>query len=76
MYTAGTNGLESLGIPSGPPRITCDGCGLVYEIPRRGFGVPPKWFLDGKAPPGWKRGPRDEKRWDKCTRCKAKKGTR
>jgi hypothetical protein len=71
-YRAGIFGLESLGIPSGPPRIICDDCGLVYPIGER--RPPPEWFFDRKAPPGWGQemliGATDEpQRWDYCPRC-------
>lgn len=74
-YRAGAQVLESLGIPSGPPRIICDDCGLVCPIGDR--GPPPQWFFDGKAPPKWKRadaiGETDEPvRRDYCPRCKDK----
>lgn len=42
------------GLTPGPSHIFCDGCGEVYLIvPGRG-GAAPSWFLDEKAPPGWR----------------------
>jgi len=61
-YVAGTRGLSRYGIPDGAPRFVCDACGATYEIK----APPPVWFLDGKAPRGWrKRGEREHA----CGRC-------
>lgn len=61
----------------GDPRIICDGpgCGLVRAI-NRTTALPPAWFLDGKAPPGWKlKRTRIEdgtvERVDLCPKCKS-----
>ena len=63
---------RSLGAPSGNPRIECDSCGLVFPVVGRGVGaVPPAWFLDGKAPRGWRKtiNENGEAR-HYCSRCK------
>jgi hypothetical protein len=53
------------------PHITCDGCGLVRSVFRaRGVGAPAAWFLDGKAPPGWRLINCKDGRSDYCPRCK------
>lgn len=54
-YTCGSNGsLAKWGLPAGPPRVTCDGCGTVI-VARTRNGGPPMWLLDGKPPSkGWK----------------------
>ncbi len=61
--------------PDGP-KITCDGCGLVNRIPTD--RLPPKWFMDNKAAPGWSmRRSFDSDgltRLDLCPRCKEGKG--
>lgn len=68
-YHAATRGLGPYGIPDGEPRVACDDCGTVLYIRTR-RGGPPKWLLDGKAPPKWRGGRRDDgTRWDKCPRC-------
>ncbi len=57
-------------LPSAP-RITCDGCGLVWTL--RDDRPPPSWFLKGRAPPGWKitrSGPELTTRDDHCGKCK------
>lgn len=59
------------GIPGGPrdPVIICDGCGAEKRITYS--HVPPLWFMDGKAPPGWKgRRHTDGRREDYCPTCK------
>ena len=57
---------------SGPPRIVCDSCGLIYPIEPRGAGAcPPMWFINDKSPPRWrKRIGADGERRDLCPRCK------
>lgn len=56
------------------PSITCDGCGVVLTIVSN---PPPKWFLDGRAKPGWQllrheeRDGRVRMRSDYCPACKA-----
>lgn len=50
-YHCGTQGLTGLGIPDGEPRITCDTCGVIKRLPSD--RVPPAWFMNGKAAPGW-----------------------
>lgn len=55
------------------PSITCDGCGVVLTIVSN---PPPKWFLDGRAKPGWllvrheEREGRVRMRSDYCPTCK------
>jgi hypothetical protein len=65
-------GISGFGVER-PPTITCDGCGVRVEI----RSLPPKWFLDGKAKPGWKLVRHEEKpgggfrmRSDYCPECK------
>lgn len=47
------DGMRGIGMAPREPYITCDRCGKVQLIakPRH---PPPSWFLDGKAPPGWR----------------------
>jgi hypothetical protein len=57
--------------------IVCDVCGYFLRVGK--YSLPPLWFLDGEAPPGWQRvdaiGETDEvERRDYCPRCKAGKG--
>ena len=47
-YLAGTRGLDHIGIPSGPPRILCDGCERVFTL--SSDRAPPAWFLADKPP--------------------------
>jgi hypothetical protein len=72
-YYAGSSGLAPIGIANSNPRIECDGCGLVLNI-ATGWRAPPKWFLDGKAVPGWKmvrrETPNAVERRDWCPKCK------
>lgn len=59
-----------LGVEPGGPRVTCDGCGLVLRV--REDRLPPKWLLDGKAPPGWLLAcGSDGARTDYCKKCRA-----
>ncbi len=69
-YRAGTAGLSGLGIADSAPRIICDGCGYTLRVGM--YGVPPVWFLDGKAPPKWRKVQRtaDGGRVDYCPACK------
>lgn len=64
------NPLASImGVEPGGPRITCDGCGVRFNI--RTDRIPPKWFLDNKAPPKWRTAKlEDGTRNDWCPRCK------
>jgi len=69
-YIAGTQGLGGFGVPDGPPRIVCDGCGKVRRIE----GFPPAWFMDGKPIPGWRMrrvGEGGCKRIDHCADCRS-----
>lgn len=50
------------------PHITCDGCGVERRITTS--HVPPAWFLDGKAAPGWTLKREGETRRDYCPKCK------
>lgn len=66
----------TMGVEPGGPRITCDGCGLVRRIPDD--RLPPAWFLDNRAAPGWKLvrtedGDGGVTRQDLCPRCKVAK---
>lgn len=66
-------GMRAIGLEPCDPHIKCDGCGLVRSIPTRGIWAA-KWFLDGKAPPGWSGGRRtDHTREDWCQRCTAER---
>lgn len=71
-YRAGiAPNMVALGLEPGPPHVICDGCGVVHGCERRD-GMPYRWFLDGKAPPGWaKRYDDHGKRWDYCRACRA-----
>jgi hypothetical protein len=63
-YRAGIG--AKLGHEPGEPHIICDGCGATVTVT-----WPPRWFLDGKPPRGW-RGLRmadGSRRWDLCPRC-------
>lgn len=52
------------------PHITCDVCGTVHRV-ANGAGVPYAWFLDEKAPRGWKRVPQgDGPAAHYCGRCR------
>lgn len=62
-------GMRRLGFEPREPHITCDGCGLVKNITSGRMG-PPRWFLDGKAVPGWKLVREGEKRCDYCPVCR------
>ena len=69
--------MEHLGIESGPPRITCDGCGRRIEVVAHRHQGPPRWFLELKAPPGWlKEWPDGEggPSLDWCPSCKGELG--
>ena len=57
---------------AGDPRIICDGCGLIHGVTARS-GMPYRWFLNRKGPPGWKstRGATTRSgSYDLCPRCK------
>ena len=73
-YRAGIafSAAKFLGKVADDPHIYCDACGQkFYLCYSRGLSKPPKWFLDGKAPPGWSGGRSgDCKRNDLCPKCK------
>jgi len=71
-YRAGIFGFEHLGIPSGVPRLICDGCGLVWILPTN--RPPPAWFLAKEAKPGWSTSKDGDTRKDYCSICKSKDG--
>lgn len=50
------------------PHIECNGCGAVKLVAKH--GLPPAWFMAGKAPPGWKVIRRGDTRVDYCPTCK------
>lgn len=50
-WRAGTYGLEHIGVPTLPPTLTCDGCGMRLVVRP---GVAPMWMLNRKAPKGWR----------------------
>lgn len=58
-------GMEPLGFSPRDPAIVCDGCGMVRRVVGLRSMGPPKWFLDGKPPPGWK----NEGSFDYCPKC-------
>lgn len=61
-------GMEELGLPTREPHIECNSCGVKKFV--SGRSIPPAWFMNGKAAPGWKL-VRDhlEKRFDYCPKC-------
>lgn len=64
-----------LGTDAGPPRLTCDGCGLRRPATKSN-GMPYKWLLDNRKAPGWrlvKEG--DMPRRDYCPACTPPKVT-
>ena len=68
-YHAGILGFA--GVENTVPRIVCDTCGAIFTI---ALNRPTMWFLDGKAPPKWKRNRRgniNEHRRDACPTCVA-----
>jgi hypothetical protein len=72
-------GLDSalaalMGVQPGPPCLTCDDCGRLLLIGANGRR-PPKWFLDGKAAPGWRLVSQGGVRRDYCGTCKDKEQT-
>lgn len=65
-------GMDVLcGLEPGPPRITCDGCGVRREV-RTASGGMPAWLREGKAPRGWACDYDKENftRKDWCPRCR------
>ncbi len=66
--------LASFGGPNQDPHLTCDGCGVRYNIPAD--RMPPKWLMENKAPKGWryetKVDPKTQEQRTKhyCPRCK------
>ena len=73
-YLAGTR-LGALGIPDGDPTISCNGDGCEARIVIK--GLPPEWFLDGKAKRGWSIVRDGDTRRDYCLACtKARKAAR
>jgi hypothetical protein len=81
-YRAGMGDMlaRRLGCEAGPPRIVCDGCGVVRNVENKD-GMPAVWFLDrygeGKPVPGWSRTRTETETGvtndDRCPRCKPKK---
>lgn len=69
-YRCGIDGAlaRCMGVEPGGPRITCDGCGVIFRI--RENRPPPVWFLDGKAPPRWRSERNGDTRRDWCPACK------
>jgi len=67
-------GMAKFGFTPGPPVIICDNCGREHAVCGSNSYLPYKWFLNNKAPKGWK----TEKtadglgRVDWCTKCKVK----
>lgn len=46
---------EVVAMSYGEPHIKCDTCGKQLFF-RKKNGAAPVWFMDGKAPPKWKKG--------------------
>jgi hypothetical protein len=70
-YRCGIYGqlAAEINVEPGPPRVTCDRCGTRISI--RENRLPPKWLLDGKAPPGWQTTKHDDgTRTDLCKACR------
>lgn len=71
-YRAGmAPNMRTLGVEPSDPHVVCDGCGAKRVIRDKQRGAPPKWFRDGKPPPGWRglRAYDGSKRWDLCPAC-------
>ena len=63
---------EGLPISAQEPHILCDICGFKFYISTK--KIPPAWFLDGKAPRGWKKVIDGEsRRYDYCKKCLGRK---
>jgi hypothetical protein len=61
--------MEKYGFKSCEPHIKCDRCGAIKFL--RARVLPPAWFRDNKAAPGWKLIRDGEtRRIDYCQRCK------
>lgn len=62
-------GLRKIGLEPCDPHFRCDyvGCEATFVVRGRGMGsVPPSWFLNGKAPPHWKKMGGGDDRRDYC----------
>lgn len=71
----GVSLAAAMGVDPGPPRVKCDGCGVVLSI--RDDRLPPKWLLDGKAAPGWTLTRHDDgTRDDRCPNCRVPRATK
>lgn len=61
----------AMGVEPGGPWVKCDTCGVKLTAITSRHGMPKKWLLDGKAPPGWRTEKHaDGTRTDWCQRCK------
>jgi hypothetical protein len=61
-------GMEKFGLVPGPPRFTCDGCGLVVTL--RTDRPSPAWLFDRRAPPGWERIEEEHRATHLCRLCR------
>lgn len=56
-----------LGVEPGPPRVKCDHPGCLAKVVISDRRPPPRWLLDGKAPPRWRTvKSEDGSRVDRC----------
>ncbi len=66
-------GMAGLGMGPRDPHLICDGCGETRLVvnPNSSNMMPPKWFLAGRAAPGWRmlRVYDGSKRWELCPKC-------
>jgi hypothetical protein len=67
-YRCGTYGMDHIGIPTGDPKLVCDGCGCMRSVTKRS-GMPYAWFLNRKKAPGWKMDSSGDMRKDYCPDC-------
>jgi hypothetical protein len=37
------------------PQVVCDTCGATLNASARGHRGPPRWLIDGRVPPGWRK---------------------
>lgn len=69
-------GMAAIGLAPREPHFECDGDGC--DAVRSVGDFPPRWFLAGKPPPGWRKVPRvDSDLSDHyCRDCSTKLGLR
>lgn len=74
-YRAGTGPhlARAMGVEPDEARFECDICGVHRPVvsPTSNNLMPPKWFFDGKPPPGWRRVQKHDagKSFDLCPGC-------